>query len=102
MRRPYHPNAIRNRPTETQRNIVGRRYGVHPTSQERYKGSSEVVFADSANLQPKDWRTTNQAFQACYAVSNTVGLANPGISSRVAKEMHATQGIYGVSIKSAL
>lgn len=34
---PYYPWASRNRPSTTQQNIVGRRYGTHPSSQEKYK-----------------------------------------------------------------
>lgn len=36
-----------------------------------------------------------QVFNACAQVHDTVGLANSGISSAVAKTMHKKQGIYG-------
>lgn len=36
-----------------------------------------------------------QVFSKCAQVQDTVGLANCGISSSVAKDMHKKQGIYG-------
>ena len=36
-----------------------------------------------------------QVFSKCAQVRDTVGLANCGISSSVAKDMHKKQGIYG-------
>lgn len=36
-----------------------------------------------------------QVFSKCAQVRDTVGLANCGISSAVAKDMHKKQGIYG-------
>ena len=39
-----------------------------------------------------------QVFSKCAQVRDTVGLANCGISSSVAKDMHKKQGIYGVLV----
>ena len=38
-----------------------------------------------------------QVFSKCAQVRDTVGLANCGISSCVAKDMHKKQGIYGTA-----
>ena len=38
-----------------------------------------------------------QVFSKCAQVRDTVGLANSGISSCVAKDMHKKQGIYGTA-----
>lgn len=38
-----------------------------------------------------------QVFSKCAQVRDTVGLANCGISSSVAKDMHKKQGIYGTA-----
>ena len=38
---------------------------------------------------------TMQVFSKCAQVRDTVGLANCGISSSIAKDMHKKQGIYG-------
>jgi len=39
-----------------------------------------------------------QVFAAgCVQVQNTIGLANPGISSDIAKATHKKQGVYGRS-----
>ena len=42
----------------------------------------------------RPWKTCNQMFSECTEVQNTVGLSNLGISSDVAKRMHAKLGIY--------
>eukprot|EP00877_Chromochloris_zofingiensis_P000226 jgi/Chrzof1/10203/Cz04g32170.t1 len=92
---PYQPNAPRNRPKESLRNIIGRRYGPHPTTRtERYKGESHVTFHDADPESRKPWKTTNQVFSACAQVQDIVGLSNAGISSDVAMRMHKTQGVY--------
>ena len=41
---PYHPNAPRNRPPETLRNVPGKRFGLNVTrdSKETYRGSSQA------------------------------------------------------------
>ena len=36
-----------------------------------------------------------QVFARCAQVQDTIGLANPGISSDVALTLHKQQGIYG-------
>ena len=36
-----------------------------------------------------------QVFAECTAVQDTVGMANGGISSDIAKYMHRKQGVYG-------
>lgn len=40
-------------------NVLGRRYGVHPSSLERYKGESHVNFVDADPESRRPWRTTN-------------------------------------------
>jgi hypothetical protein len=41
-------------------NVIGKRYGVHPsTSTERYKGQSHVKLADADPESRKPWKTTN-------------------------------------------
>lgn len=35
-----------------------------------------------------------QVFSECTEVKDTVGLANPGISSDIAKHVHKKQGVY--------
>ena len=92
---PYYPWATRNRPTTTQQNIVGTRYGTHATSKERYKGSSTVSLSSGGIHADSPWRTTNQVFNECALVRDTVGLTNQGIASELAKSMHKKQGIYG-------
>lgn len=95
---PFRPWAPRNRPKECQTNVVGRRYGVHASTRgERYKGESQVAFADADPESRQPWRTTNQVFQACAQVTGVVGLANAGIASDVAGRLHKTQGVYGGS-----
>jgi hypothetical protein len=77
-------------------NVVGKRYGVHPTtSTERYKGQSQVRLADADPESRKPWKTTNGVFQASARVTDMVGLANAGISSDIVCRMHKMQGIYG-------
>jgi len=94
---PYGPWASRNRPASAQQNIVGRRYGTHPTSVEAYKGSSTVgkMLRSGGVDGDSPWRTTNQVFNECAMVRNTVGLQNQGIASTLARTMHKRQGIYG-------
>ena len=41
-----------------------------------------------------EW-SLQQVFSKCAQIRDTVGLANCGISSAVAKDMHKKQGIYG-------
>jgi hypothetical protein len=42
-------------------NVVGKRYGVHPTTRtERYKGQSTVCLHDADPESRKPWLTTNQ------------------------------------------
>ena len=36
-----------------------------------------------------------QVFSECTSVQDTVGMANGGISSDIAKYMHRKQGVYG-------
>ncbi|KAK9818340.1 hypothetical protein WJX72_010958 [[Myrmecia] bisecta] len=92
---PYAANAPRNRPKETMENIVGNRHKLHPIiKHEKYRGSSQVKLVDGAPVSSNPWKTTNQVFAECAQVQNTVGLANPGISSDIAKGMHKKQGIY--------
>ena len=43
----------------------------------------------------QDCHSWLQVFSKCAQVRDTVGLANCGISSSVAKDMHKKQGIYG-------
>lgn len=40
-------------------NIVGKRYGVHPTSNQTYKGQSQVKLTDADPESRKPWKTTN-------------------------------------------
>ncbi|KAA6422401.1 MAG: PF05951 family [Trebouxia sp. A1-2] len=101
----YHPNAPRNRPKETMENVVGNRHKLHPCiKHEKYRGSSQIRFSDGDPDSRRPWKTTNQAckldptvFSKCAQVQDTVGLANCGISSSVAKDMHKKQGIYGTA-----
>jgi hypothetical protein len=93
---PYSPNAPRNRPKETLLNVVGNRHKLHPCIKtETYRGSSQVRLADGDPESTRPWKTTNQVFNACAQVQDTVGLANSGISSTIAHIMHKQQGIYG-------
>lgn len=62
---------------------------------ERYRGSSRVQLIDGDPESKRPWRTTNQVFAACARVRDTIGLANPGISSDLAHRLHKQQGIYG-------
>ncbi len=42
-------------------NILGKRYGVHPTTTtERYKGASSVACTSTDPASRKPWKTTNQ------------------------------------------
>ncbi|DBA72785.1 hypothetical protein WJX79_005325 [Trebouxia sp. C0005] len=94
----YHPNAPRNRPKETMENVVGNRHKLHPCiKHEKYRGSSQIRFSDGDPDSRRPWKTTNQVFSKCAQVQDTVGLANCGISSSVAKDMHKKQGIYGTA-----
>ncbi|KAK9845232.1 hypothetical protein WJX81_000588 [Elliptochloris bilobata] len=93
---PYSLTAPRNRPKETLTNMVGTRHKLHPCIMaERYRGSSKVQLVDGDPESKRKWRTTNQVFAACARVQDTIGLANPGISSDVAHTLHKQQGIYG-------
>ena len=62
---------------------------------ERYRGSSEVQLIDGDPESKRPWRTTNQVFAACAREQGTIGLANPGIASDVARRLHKQQDIYG-------
>ena len=78
-------------------NVTGSRFGIHPSIKtERYRGSSQVVFASTDPMAKKAWKTSNQMFEECTSVQNTVGLSNLGISSDVAVRMHKKIGIYGI------
>ena len=37
------------------------------------------------------WKTTNQAYNECAQVKDTIGLSNMGISVQVAKNAHKMQ-----------
>ena len=58
---------------------------------------SHLQLRDGDVESTRAWKTTNQVFSECTEVQNTVGLANPGIASDVAKSTHRKQGIYGSS-----
>jgi len=77
-------------------NIVGSRFGIHPSIKiERYRGSSQVVFESPGDPEAKrPWKTTNQSFNECTSVAGTCGLSNQGISSDVATRVHKKIGIY--------
>ena len=88
---PYKPNASRNRPKETMKNTVGRRFGVGSVSKtESYRGSSQVQLKDG-DPRGNFWKTTNQAYNECAQVKDTIGLSNMGISAQVAKNAHKMQ-----------
>ncbi|GMH36398.1 hypothetical protein BSKO_04266 [Bryopsis sp. KO-2023] len=92
---PYSVKASRNRPKETMENTVGTRFDIHPSiKHEEYRGSSRVKLQGATPDANSGWKTTNQVFAECTQIHDTVGLANPGISSDVAKRMHKKQGIY--------
>ncbi|CAK0751284.1 hypothetical protein CVIRNUC_002056 [Coccomyxa viridis] len=92
---PYYPNAPRNRPKETLHTIVGNRFKLHPCiKHETYRGSSKIRFSDGNPDALRPWKTTNQVFAECMLVQDTVGMANSGISSDVAKYMRRKQGMY--------
>lgn len=77
-------------------NVVGSRFGIHPSIKtERYRGSSQVVFESSDPMAKKPWRTNNQMFEEGTQVQHTIGLGNQGISADVAVRMHKKIGIYG-------
>ena len=133
---PYYPNAQRNRPPETQRNLPKYRFGIPPplSLYEGYRGQSHMTFSSSTPTGDV-WKTTNQArrwnpgspksgalsflvvlpvgnhppsnpgltctlsppldmpqvFSECAQFTNTVGLANQGISSDIARMLHKKQ-----------
>ena len=58
--------------------------------------------ADTLSSSSLLLQTTNQAFQEMSAIKNVIGLANQGISARLARQMHATQGISKLTLKSAI
>jgi len=88
---PYKANASRNRPKETMKNTVGRRFGVGSVSKtESYRGSSQVQLKDG-DPRGNFWKTTNQAYNECAQVKDTIGLSNMGISAQVAKNAHKMQ-----------
>lgn len=92
---PYYSNASRNRPKEAMENIVGSRFGPHPTIKtEAYRGSSNVRLGDGDPESRRAWKTTNQVFAECTQMQDVTGLGNSGVSSDVAKRMHKKQGIY--------
>lgn len=89
---PYDPNAPRNRPRESLRNVPGQRFGpadAEIRKRERYRGASTVSLADGSIREP--WRTTNQTMAPSAALVATAGLDNPGISSTIARRVHARQ-----------
>jgi hypothetical protein len=93
---PYDPDAPRNRPRESVRNTVGRRFGPSCAATlgrgERYRGASTVTLASSdARERASAWRTTNQVMYPRASVVETTGLDNPGISSAVAKRARAAR-----------
>ena len=94
---PYHPDAPRNRPRESVRNTIGRRFGPSCAATlrrgERYRGASSISFAPPPRrrVDARAWRTTNQAMRPRASVVATTGLDNPGISSSLAKRVHAFQ-----------
>ena len=59
---PYYPNAQRNRPPETQRNLPKYRFGIPPplSLYEGYRGQSHMSFSSSTPTGDV-WKTTNQA-----------------------------------------
>jgi hypothetical protein len=94
---PYHPDAPRNRPRESVRNTISRRFGPSCAATlrrgERYRGASSISFAPPPRrrVDARAWRTTNQAMRPRASVVATTGLDNPGISSSLAKRVHASQ-----------
>ena len=60
---------------------------------ERYRGASSISFAPPPRrrVDARAWRTTNQAMRPRASVVATTGLDNPGISSSLAKRVHASQ-----------
>jgi len=90
---PYYPNAPRNRPAETMENHPGQRFGLKVTrdTQETYRGSSQINFNDGDPDSSRPWKTTNQLYAECAQGVDKPGLANQGISSDLAKGMHAKQ-----------
>ncbi|KAK3241624.1 hypothetical protein CYMTET_48628 [Cymbomonas tetramitiformis] len=79
---PYHMNASRNRPGETLSNTVGRRF--HPA-----RNSSQVMLRDGDPDSLSAPKTTTQVYSDIN--HNVVGLGNQGISSDVARLVHAKQ-----------
>jgi hypothetical protein len=89
---PYAPDAPRNRPRGSLQNTIGRRFGpscAATLKRERYRGASSISLADGSIHEP--WRTTNQVMVPSQRVVQTTGLDNPGISSTIAKRVHASQ-----------
>jgi hypothetical protein len=72
-------------------NVIGRR--VAPAARAAAEGG-RLTLADADPESRRQWRTTNQVFQACAQVSGVVGLANAGIASDIAARLHKTQGLY--------
>jgi len=79
---PYHPNASRNRPGETLSNTVGRRFLAN-------RNVSQVVLRDGDPDSLCAPMTTSKVYSE-YKL-NVVGMGNQGISSEVAKAVHAKQ-----------
>lgn len=89
---PYAPDAPRNRPRGSLQNTIGHRFGpscAATLKRERYRGASSISLADGSIHEP--WRTTNQVMVPSQRVVQTTGLDNPGISSTIAKRVHASQ-----------
>lgn len=90
---PYDPDAPRNRPRESVRNTVGRRFGPSCAATlrrgERYRGASTIKLA-SSDARASQWRT-NQVMRPRASVVATTGLDNPGISSAVATRARAAR-----------
>uniref|UniRef100_A0A7S0WNU4 Uncharacterized protein n=1 Tax=Pyramimonas obovata TaxID=1411642 RepID=A0A7S0WNU4_9CHLO len=79
---PYHPNASRNRPGETLSNTVGRRFLSN-------RNVSQIVLRDGDPDSLCAPKTTSKVYSE-YNL-NVVGMGNQGISSEVAKVIHAKQ-----------
>mmetsp|Transcript_29830 Transcript_29830/g.41246 ORF Transcript_29830/g.41246 Transcript_29830/m.41246 type:complete len:175 (-) Transcript_29830:172-696(-) len=79
---PYHPNASRNRPGETLSNTIGRRFNAS-------RNASQLVLRDGDPDSLCAPKTTSKVYSE-YSL-NVVGMGNQGISSEVAKMVHAKQ-----------
>lgn len=92
---PYDPDAPRNRPRESVRTAIGRRFGPSRAATlgrgERYRGASTVTLASTSDARVLKWRTTNQVMRPRASDVATTGLDNPGISSAVATRARAAR-----------